>query len=327
MGSDEMASEESPDQNALVPSPDAIKAKLDKAAKLDAEILDLTRAAYDPADKLSRECKLGRKFIERAKFQRDNTTDWNKRAYSDLASKREEEAKLVLGVNDVRMDVSAKVAAFVDWMKPGSDLIDKVPYYRIANFFLPMFEWDCVKLTGEVRADWVEFLRSNVADNAKGKDLPDPISIADLRNRIDAETKRQAELGQATKPETGPDDKQGKALERAAAAAAKREKNRKTKERDAARDGFTEAAEALRDKGDYSAADMAKHFLASAASCGVELTTPDADSLTASSLDVKGVRELMQALFDAGKVAEIAEMVKLGQQMIGLARQAMKDAA
>lgn len=298
------------DENSLMPSQDVIKAKLDRAAKLDAEILDLTRAAYDPADKLTREVKLGRKFIERAKFQRDNVKPWNKRAYSDLASKQEEQAKIILGVSDVRMDVSAKVAAFVDWMKPGSDLIDKVPYNRIANFLLPMFEWDCVKLEGQVNPDWLDFLRSIVADNAKGKDLPDPMSIAMLREKIETKQKQI----DSVKPEAKPDpDKAGKEATRKAKLA----ETQARKVRDAARDGIADAAREYETNGQHGATDKAKTLEACGVECGIDLWSVE-------TINPASAVEFIEALFKAGKVAELNAIVNAATPMLAKMVEMMK---
>jgi hypothetical protein len=313
---------ETTDANPLIPSGDKIQAVLDRAAKLDAKILDATRRAYDPTDKLKRQCQLGEAFVERAKHQKLNTTDWSGKAYSSLASKQEETVKLVLGINEVRLDVSAKIYGFVEFVKVANPLVENVSYYRIANHFLPMFKWDCKALEGSIEPDWLAFLRTVIDRNAETKDVK-PMSIKELTSLIEAE-KARLKLIELSKP----NDQAGKALEAAAKAAATREKNAKLKARDDAREGYTDAVEKLRDHGQFSTDDLAKTFIASAVSCGVNLEhAGQPAAINGSTLDVASVRELMSSMFQAGKVIEIAEMVKIGQQMLAMAKNDMRDAA
>jgi hypothetical protein len=304
--------------NPLIPSGDVTRDRLDRAAELDARIIDATRLAYDPTDKLKRQCQLGEAFVERAKHQKLNTTDWSRKAYSNLASKQEETVKLVLGINGVRLDVSAKIYGFVEFVKVANPLVENVSYYRISNHFIRMFKWDCKALEGTIDAEWLTFIRTVIDRNAETENVK-PMSIKELVSLIEAEKARR-KLVEDSKP----NDKAGKALE----AAATRQKNAAIKRRDDAREGFIEAVGALRDDGQLNGSDLTKHFIASAESCGVKLIEPgQTPPIDGTALTLATVRELMQSMFSAGKVVEIAEMVKIGQQVIALAKHGMRDAA
>lgn len=312
------------DTNEFVPSESTIKERLEKAAKLDAKIMTGIRAAFDTSDKLKRQTTLGESFVERARHQKECTTDWNKAAYSDLASRREEQAKIELGINDVRLDVSAKIYGFVEAAKITNPLVEKVSYYRIANHFIPMFEWDVKTLEGQIKPEWLTFVRNIIDRNAETEDSK-PMPIKELVAAIDEEKKTQAQTANLA-----PNDNAGKALKGSAKAAATREKNAAKARRDAAREGLQTAVEAIVEHGDMSKADLTKHFLATASEFDVEIPIERIETVKpfdAKSATVASVKELMQALYLAGKMAEIDTIVRVGGTMLTTMLEEIKTAA
>lgn len=289
--------------NSLVPSGEKIQAILDRAAKLDAKILDCTRKAYDPKNRLKRQVELGEAFVERARHQKLNTTDWSKKAYSSLASKREEEIKLVLGINEVRLDVAAKIYGFVEFIAISNPLVENVSYYRIANHFISMFTWDCKALEGSIDPEWLTFIRNVIDDNAETEDRK-AMPVKKLEALIEEETKRRSE-----NEDSRPNDKPGKELEASAKAKAVREKKAAIKARDDARDGLVDAVESFDKLSEYSDADKAKSLVAAGVVCGVEL-------VCAQTIDVESVKSLVAAMYRSGKIAELNAIVTVGSDAL-----------
>jgi hypothetical protein len=304
-------------EQSIPSSEDDVKSRMEKASTLDAEIMTAIRAAFDPSDKLERQVALGNAFVERAWFQKENTSDWNRVAYSHLASQREDEAKLTLGINNVRLDVSAKIYGFVEAVKVSNPLVEKVSYYRIANHFIPMFAWDCVRLEGQIKPEWLSFVRDIIDDNAETKDRK-PMPIKELTGLIEAEKERR-KRAEASKP----NDAAWNALKQATKSAT-REKNAKIKRRNETREKLNQALADAVKYGDFTAGDLANHIATTTLACGIDLPLSTAyRPFNPKSLDIKGAVELMQVLYAAGKMAEINAIVNAGQKMV----QVMLDTA
>lgn len=304
-------------EQALTPSAERVNANIETAKKLNGEIISLTKAARDSADKLGKEIRLGRKFVERCRFQKESTSDWNGRHYSAMIRDREEDVKQILGINDVRLDQSAKIAMFVDSVKVSHPLVEKVSYYRIQQFFIPHYEWSGVSLDGQIKDDWRDFIAQHIDDNAEGKDLPKPMSIERLRTLIDAH-KAQLKAVEAAKSDTGtdkPNDKTHEAQEKERKKQERLAKAKEEKEKTAAREGFTAAYETVVKQGGYTAKELRDHF--ALAYDFAELDTPvEHAPFSPTKLNVKDAADMMHILYAAGKMAEIKAMVEAGQAMI-----------
>jgi hypothetical protein len=301
------------------PEPASTEDKMAQLDKLEAGVMDQIKQTFDTKSTLKRHAALGKAFVKRAQYEAIVTGDgWNRTAYSQLAQRLELRARVEMGIPSVKLDVAAKIHGFLEAVRVTHKSVDDVSYYRISNKFAQMFQWDCKKLEGQIKPEWLTFVRSHIDGNAE-IDGAKPMSIKELDSKI---AEQEALIKSESDAKSGPKDP-GKALASKARAA----QTAALKKRDESRAKLTDAIADVVENGDFAADDLSKHLAAVTTEYGISLPREVVHHFDAKSIDVKGATEIMQALYAAGKMAEIHAMVNMGQQMIKAMLEVARPAA
>ena len=84
--------------------------------------------------------------------------------------------KMRVAVKEVRMNVYIRVHLWVEAVKAICPNVEKLSYFQVANKFLPTLSFDAVELTGEIKKEWLTWVRTTVE-----RQLGDePLSIKEL---------------------------------------------------------------------------------------------------------------------------------------------------
>jgi hypothetical protein len=135
---------------------------------------------------------------------------WAKQDYEKVCNDLNSLIRQRVAVKEVEMDRYVRIYLWVEAIKALVPNVEKLSYYQVRYKFLPTLQFDPVALTGEIRKEWLTWMRTTaerqVSDN--------PMSIKDLdasleerkdeieRERIarkDPEKALQAELRAAEK--------------------------------------------------------------------------------------------------------------------------------
>ena len=73
--------------------------------------------------------------------------------------------KMRVAVKDVRPSVYVRVYLWVDAVRSIVPNVDKFSYNTIANKLLPTLEFDPIELSGEIKKEWLTFVRTTSSVN------------------------------------------------------------------------------------------------------------------------------------------------------------------
>jgi hypothetical protein len=277
----------------LVEGADASEqAKIDAYKASEAKVVELATATLDPKDMLKKYAKLGAEALKLANKRKESLKagSWNgKDDLNKVCSDLETLVKMRVAVRDVKMLVYIRVHLWVEAVKPINPNVEKLSFHVVVNKYLPTLMFDPVELTGEIKKDWLTFVRTSVE-----KQLSDsPLTMSDVDSAI---KDYKAELENAKRKNTS-DEKQ---LERER----KAEESKVRKDR---RDAQTLIADSL-DKaivdGHAETQDVVEIVNKVLADHKMELPAKLA-GFTPETCTVADCKELVKAMAAHGKVAEM----------------------
>ena len=288
-----------------VGSPDGLtEAKINQNDAAISTLVNLAESTLSPKDMLKKYAALGGAFIKHARWQKSQFPAWEKQDYDRLSVRIETEVKFRLPIKDVRMDVYARVHAFVEAVRPVAPGIDKVSYFQVANKFLPMLHWDKVDLEGEIKKEWATFVRETI--ERQGSDSP--FTMKELDAAIEGhKTALKREADARRDPE-----KAAIAEQRAenAAIVAKRQAS------------ITKVSKALSDAieaGHIDGKDIADTVASVAAAFKVDIPAKTVNVPTGfdpATASIEDCRTMLAALFHYGKISEIKVIADVSTQMV-----------
>ena len=145
------------------------------------DVVQLAIATLDPKDMLKKYAKLGSAVAKLAKRRKASVKAWNgAKDWAKVCTDLEEIVRMRVAIKEVKMDVYARVNLWLDAVRPVCPKVDKLSYYQVANKFLSTLQFDASELTGEIRKEWLTWVRLTV-----DKQLSDnPYSIKELDESI-----------------------------------------------------------------------------------------------------------------------------------------------
>jgi hypothetical protein len=278
--------------NQVEGATDDEQAKIDAYKASEAKVVELATATLDPKDMLKKYAKLGAEALKLAHKRKASLKagSWNgKDDLNKVCSDLETLVKMRVAVRDVKMLVYIRVHLWVEAVKPINQNVDKLSFHVVVNKYLPTLQFDPVELTGEIKNEWLTFVRTSVETQLGDA----PLTMSEVDSAI---KEYKAEL-EAAKRKTTSDEKQ---LERER----KAEESKVRKDR---RDAQTLIADSL-DKaivdGHAETQDVVEIVNKVLADHKMELPAKLAgfDPATCTAADCK---VLVSAMANAGKVAEM----------------------
>jgi hypothetical protein len=163
---------------------DAEQGKLDAYRDAENDVVDTIVATIDPKDALKKYCKAGKQTLALAIRRLESLADgaWNGR--KDFDKVCDDVATLVkmrVAVKDVRPSTYVRTHLWVEAVRAIVPNVDKLSYNTIANKLLPMLEFDPMTLTGEIRKEWLTFVRTTVERQLSSS----PMTMDELDKSID----------------------------------------------------------------------------------------------------------------------------------------------
>jgi len=152
------------------------KSEVKRIAKLAADVLD-------NANMLKRWCRIGKDTLAHATWKKhqlpkfaDGTDQFTAKDFKKTCDDVADEIRALVAVKDVRVDLWVRCYLFVENVKKMGLDVERLSYYQVANKFLPCMSWSPSTLTGEIKPEWADWLKDNVA-----RQLSDaPMTIRDL---------------------------------------------------------------------------------------------------------------------------------------------------
>ena len=165
----------------------AEQGKLDAYKSAETELVDLIVSTVDPKDALKKYWKVGKSTHALAMRRLKSLADgaWNGR--KDFDKVCDDVATLVkmrVAVKDVRPSVYVRVFLFVEACKSIVPNVHAISYHAIANKLLPTLQFDATTLTGEIKKEWLTFVRLTCENLLSDK----PMTMGELDKAIDERT-------------------------------------------------------------------------------------------------------------------------------------------
>jgi hypothetical protein len=290
---------------------EAEQARIDAYRAAESEVVELATATLDPKDMLKKYAKLGKAVLSLAAKRKGDFKAWTKDDFAKVCDDLATLVKMRVAIREVEMDKYARIYLWVEAVKPLVPSVDKLSYYQVKNKFLPTLAFDAVELSGEIKSDWLTFVRTTVERQIGD----DPLSIKDLDAAI-ADQKKAIEAARNARldPE--------KALLREQKAAEAKAK----KERRDAQQGIMDAIDGAVTNGHADPNDVVQIVEQALKSNNLSLPAKVVgfDPINCTMADVK---MLAQAMIGAGKLAEAKVLRDTLDAMIKVAEHAMLDRA
>jgi hypothetical protein len=274
------------------------------------DVVQLAIATLDPKDMLKKYAKLGSAVAKLAKRRKASVKAWNgAKDWAKVCTDLEDIVRMRVAIKEVKMDVYARVNLWLDAVRPVCPKVDKLSYYQVANKFLPTLQFDASELTGEIRKEWLTWVRLTV-----DKQLSDnPYSIKELDESI---KERKAEIDDERKA-------RDKRTPEAIIAAEQKAANKKLiAERSTAQSKIAQSiGDAFADK-TADVNDVAKIFMDVTEQAGLAMPSRligfDPENCT-----VDDCKTLAKALLAHGKLAEMVALRDTLDVMVKIAQNAM----
>lgn len=283
---------EAVDPNKLDGATDAEQAKIDEYKASEAKVVELATATLDPKDMLKKYAKLGAEALKLAHKRKASLKAgaWNgKGDLEKVCSDLETLVKMRVAVKEVRMLTYIRTHLWVEAAKPLCPNVEKLSFHQVAYKFLPTLSFDPAELTGEIKKDWLGFVRTTVEKQLGD----DSLTMGDLDSAI---KDHKAELENAKRKNTS-DEKQ---LEREQKAA----ESKIRKDRRDAQSLVSDSLDKAIGDGHADTQDVVEIVNKVLADHKMELPAKLAgfDPATCTAADCK---VLVSAMANAGKVAEM----------------------
>jgi hypothetical protein len=300
------------DADNALSATEAEQAKLDEYRAAENRVVDLAIATLDPKDMLKKYAKLGKAGLDLATKRRDSLAPgaWNgKEDFEKCCDDVGTLVKMRVAIKEVRMATYVRVYLWVEAVKALVPDVERLSYFQVANKMLPTLQFDATELTGEIRKDWLSWVRVTVERQLNDS----PMSIKDLDASI-KERKEEIETERKRNSKRTPEQ----VLE-----AEQRAANKKLlAERSAAQSKVSNAVSDALVEGKADVADILAVVKQAVDASNVPQTRGvlvfDADKITIE--DCKGLASLMCA---SGKLAEMKYLRDRLDAMIKIAENAM----
>lgn len=178
---------EASSDNALSGATDAEQKAIDEYRATEAKVVDLAVQTLDPKDMLRKYARLGQESLKLAAKRKASLRAgaWGKEDFERVCADLELIVKMRVAIKDIRMGVYVRVHLWVEAVKPLVPNVEKLSYFQVANKFLPSLAFDPVELTGEIRKEWLTWVRTSV-DRQLGDE---PMTMKELDESISARKK------------------------------------------------------------------------------------------------------------------------------------------
>lgn len=187
---------EAESNNALSGATDAEQKTIDEYRATEAKVVDLAIATLDPKDMLKKYARLGQEALRLAVKRKASIRAgaWGKGDLAKVCDDLELLVKMRAPIREVRMETYIRVHLWVEAVKPLVPNVEKLSYFQVANKFLPTLAFDPVELTGELRKEWLTWVRTSV-DRQLGDE---PMTMKELDESISAR-KKEIDLERSAK--------------------------------------------------------------------------------------------------------------------------------
>jgi hypothetical protein len=256
---------------------------------------------------LKKYARLGKAVIGLAAKRKASFKAWAKEDFSKVCDDLATLVKMRVAIKEVEMDKYARLYLWVEAVKPLVPAVEKLSYFQVKNKFLPTLAFDAVELTGEIRKEWLTWLRTTVERQVGDE----PLSIKELDSSIE-EQRKAIEQAKAAKKDP---EKALEAERRAALAKAK-------KDRRDAQQGITDAIDKAVTNGHADSNDVVQIVdqVLKANNLSLPAKVVGFDPTTCTVADCKA---LAQTLIGLGKLAEAKVLRDTLDAMIKIAEHAM----
>jgi hypothetical protein len=173
---------------------DSEQKAIDEYRASEARVVDLAVQTLDPKDMLKKYARLGAEALKLAQKRKGSFKAWAKEDFEKVCTDLETLVKMRVAIKDIRIGVYVRVHLWVEAVKAVVPNVEKLSYFQVANKFLPTLQFDPVELTGEIRKDWLTWVRTSV-ERQLGEE---PMSIKDLDQSI-ADQKKEIERAKTAK--------------------------------------------------------------------------------------------------------------------------------
>jgi hypothetical protein len=187
----------------------ALEATVSEQSKIDAykasetKLVDLAISTLDPKDMLKKYAKMGKETIALANIRKESLAvgSWNgQKDFDKVCEDLETLVRMRVPIKDIRMSLYARVHLFVEAVKSLCPNIEKLSYFQVANKFVPTLSFDSTDLTGEIKKDWLTWVRVTVDQQLSDN----PMSMRELDESIKSR-KEEIERERAAKSKRTPE--------------------------------------------------------------------------------------------------------------------------
>jgi hypothetical protein len=292
---------------------DAEQGKLDAYRSAENDVVNLIVATVDPKDALKKYYKVGKSTHALAERRRDSLAKgaWNgNKDFAKVCDDVETLVKMRVAVKDVRPSVYVRVYLWVDSVRAIVPNVDKLSYNTIANKLLPTLAFDPVELTGEIKKEWLTFVRVTCERQLSSS----PMTMDEIDASYD-ETKAQIELDRKRNSKLSAEQQ----LENELKAANKK----KLAERSASQSKVSESISNALIEGKADVNDILAVVRQSIASTNVEHERGIA-IIDASKISLDDCKSLASVMCAEGKLAEMTFLRDRLDHMIRVATTALQ---
>lgn len=325
----EVADEQAPGTSSDTPdnalsATEAEQKAIDDYKATEAEVVDLAVATLDPKDMLKKHAKLGGATIKLALKRKASFKAWERQDFEKVCDDLATLVKMRVPIKDVRMSLFARIYLWVEAMKPLVPNVEKLSYFQVANKFVPTLQFDAVEMTGEIRKEWLTWVRVTVERQLSD----DPLSMKDLDQSI-KDRKEEIERERLARSKRTPEE----ALE----AELKAANRKKVQERQAAQTKVLDSITKALAEGHADPTDIADVFGKAVKDADVDMAKVVSKLVEASEQEmprklvgfdpmactVDDCKMLAKAMCAAGKLAEMKALRDTLDAMIKIAENAM----
>ena len=291
------------DEQSQVASTDAADGSMLEATeaekKIQAEfkasedkLVELAIATLDPKDMLKKYARLGGETIKHANRRKASFKAWAKQDFDKVCEQTEELIRMRVPIKDIRMSLYARVYLWIEAMKPLVPGVEKLSYFQVSHKFVTTtLEFSAVDLTGEIKKEWLTWVRTTVEQQLSDS----PLSMKDLDESIKTR-KEEIEIERKARDKRSPE----KVLAAEQQAAARK----LTAQRSAAQ---SKVSNAVSDALTQKLADV--NDIVATVRQAVELSGQEVRRgivvFDVNAIDIQDCRDLVAVLSQAGKIAEM----------------------
>jgi hypothetical protein len=139
-------------------------------------VVDLAVQTLDPKDMLKKHAKLGAETLKLAQKRKGSFKAWEKKDFDLVCEQLDTLVKMRVPIKTVRMHEEVRVYLWVEAVKPLVPSVEKLSYFQVTHKFLPTLSFDAVELTGEIKKEWLTWVRTTVERQLSNE----PLSMKEL---------------------------------------------------------------------------------------------------------------------------------------------------